>query len=62
MKNSSLLILEIVWIIVGIACIIAGIIYAISPGGARTFVFFLMALVSFLFATVRHRQRKNSGK
>jgi hypothetical protein len=60
MKSRTLLILEVIWIIVGIASVAAGIRYAVSPGGTRTFVFFGMALVSFLFAWVRHSQRKNS--
>jgi hypothetical protein len=60
MKNSTLRILEVVWIIVGVASTAEGIRYAISPGGARTFVFFGMAIVSFLFAWARHSQRKNS--
>jgi hypothetical protein len=58
MRNSSLLALEIVWIIIGIASIAAGVKYAISPGGMKTIVFFIMALVAFLFAFVRHTQRK----
>jgi hypothetical protein len=60
MKNRTLLILEVVWIIIGIASAAAGIRYAISPGGTRTIVFFAMALVSFLFAWVRHNQRKKN--
>ncbi|MGD0582918.1 MAG: hypothetical protein ABR974_08235 [Bacteroidales bacterium] len=58
MRNSGLLILEIVWIIIGIASVAAGINYAISPGGMKTIIFFLMALIAFLFAYVRHTQRK----
>jgi len=57
MKSRTLLILEVVWLVVGVASIAEGIRYAISPGGARTFIFFGMALVSFLFAWVRHSQR-----
>jgi len=60
MKNRTLLVLEVVWIIVGTASIAAGIRYAISPGGTRTLVFFGMALVSFLFAWARHNQRKKN--
>ena len=60
MKKGSLLILEIVWIIVGIVCIAAAIRFAIIAGGSRIFIFLLMALVSFAFAWTRHRQRKKS--
>lgn len=60
MKNKFLLILEIVWIIVGFASIAAGVRYAVSPGGLKTIIFFVMAIVAFLFAWVRHTQRKKN--
>lgn len=60
MNKNPLLILEIVWIIVGIGCLAAGIGYAITTGGSRIFVFLLMALISFAFAWARHTQRKKS--
>jgi hypothetical protein len=56
MSKKSLLVLEIVWIAVGIISIAAGIRFAITDGGSRVFIFILMAAVSF----VRHRQRKKS--
>jgi hypothetical protein len=58
MKNKSLLILEITWIIVGIACIFAGIRSVLRSTGSRYIIFFIMALISFGFAWVRHNQRK----
>jgi hypothetical protein len=58
MSKKSLLILEIVWIAVGVLCIAAGTKFAIKTGGSKVFIFFLMALVSFTFAFIRHRQRK----
>jgi hypothetical protein len=60
MNKRSLLILEIVWFAVGIICIAAAIRFAIMTGGSRVLIFILMALVSFAFAWVRHRQRKKS--
>ena len=60
MHKKTLLALEIVWIIVGVGCIAAGVRYAIMTGGYRVFIFILMALVSFAFAWIRHRQRKKS--
>jgi Flp pilus assembly protein TadB len=60
MSNRHLLIHEIIWITVGILCIAAGIRYAITTGGTKIIVFTLMALVSFIFALIRHRQRKKS--
>jgi hypothetical protein len=60
MNKKSLLVLEIVWIAVGVLCIAAGISYAFKSAGPRVYVFFLMALVSFTFAFIRHKQRKKS--
>jgi hypothetical protein len=58
MRNSSLLVLEIIWIVTGVLCIAAGIRFAIAGGGGKVFIFALMALISFLFAWLRHKQRK----
>jgi hypothetical protein len=60
MRNSSLLILEIIWIVTGLLCVAAGIRFAITDGGSKIFIFALMAIISFVFATIRHRQRKKS--
>jgi len=60
MNKRWLLILEIIWITTGILCIAAGTRFAIQTGGIKTFIFFLMALISFLFAWIRHRERKKS--
>jgi len=60
MKNSSLLIMEILWITTGVLCFGAGIRIAVTTGGNKVFVFALMSLVSFLFAWLRHKQRKKS--
>jgi len=58
MNKKSLLILEIVWIVVAILCIAAGIRYTIKFDGSKVIIFILMALVSIAFAWIRHRQRK----
>lgn len=60
MRNSSLLILEIIWVVTGLLCIAAGIRYEYTDGGNKIFIFALMAIISFVFATIRHRQRKKS--
>jgi hypothetical protein len=60
MRNSSLVILEIIWWATGVISIAAGIRFALTEGGIKTLIFFLMALVSFLFAWLRHQQRKKS--
>jgi uncharacterized membrane protein YczE len=58
MRNSSLLILEIIWIVTGILCIAAGIRYAIISGSSKIPIFALMAVICFVFAWLRDRQRK----
>jgi hypothetical protein len=60
MRNSSLLVLEIVWIATGVLCTAAGIRFALTTGGNKVFVFVLMALISFIFAWLRHNQRKKN--
>jgi hypothetical protein len=58
MSKRFLLILEIIWITTGLLSIAAGIRYAITTGGNKVFIFVLLAFVSFLFAWLRHRERK----
>jgi hypothetical protein len=58
MNKKALLVLEIIWITVGVLSLVAGIFYGIKTGGSKTFVFLLMGLVSFVFAYIRHSQRK----
>jgi len=60
MRNSSLLVLEIIWIIAGILSTGIAIRIALTTGGNRIWIFFLMAVISFLFAWLRHKQRKKS--
>jgi hypothetical protein len=58
MNKKFLIVLEVTWIITGVLCLIAGIRYASGPCNNKTFVFFLLAVVSFLFAWFRERERK----
>jgi hypothetical protein len=60
MRNSSLLVMEIIWISTGILSVAAGVRFAITTGGTKVLIFALMALVSFAFAWFRHIQRKKS--
>lgn len=60
MKNSSILALEIIWIVTGVLCIAAGIRLAVTNKPGKIPIFALMALVCFLFAWIRDRQRKKS--
>jgi hypothetical protein len=59
-RNSAILILEIIWIVAGILSAGIAVRLATSTGGNRVWFFALMALISFLFAWVRHKQRKKS--
>jgi hypothetical protein len=58
MNKRYLIVLEVIWIITGVFCLIAGIKYVLGAGGNKTFIFFLLAAVSFLFAWFRDRERK----
>jgi uncharacterized membrane protein len=60
MTKKSLLILEIVWIVIAISSVIAGIHYAINTGGKRIFVFIIMTMIALLMAWLRHYQRKKA--
>lgn len=53
-----MLIMELLWIIAGLAALIIGIHQIFTTGSNNIYVFALIALVSFLFAGIRHYQRK----
>jgi hypothetical protein len=59
MYSKTHLLLEIIWLITGTLCILAAIrLVTINGYTNRILLFLAMALVSFLFAWFRHRQRK----
>lgn len=58
MKNKYLLVLEIVWWATGAVSLAVAVRMAATEGGNSIILFILMALVSFLFAWLRHQQRK----
>jgi hypothetical protein len=60
MRNRSLLAMEIIWIATGVLCVFASVRFAFGAGGNKVIVFGLMALISFTFAWLRHKQRKKS--
>jgi hypothetical protein len=60
MTKRSLLILEIIWIIIGAASIIAGIHNIITANGNKVLIFLLMGIIAFAMAWLRHHQRNKS--
>ena len=57
-KNSSLLVLEIIWISTGLICLLISIRVLATTGGSKSIIFAVMALISFAFAWIRHSMRK----
>ena len=60
MRNSAILIIEIIWIVAGILCTVAAIRSAQIEDKGKTILFALMAVVSIVFAVIRHSQRKKN--
>jgi hypothetical protein len=60
MSSKPLRILQITWIIVGIICIAGSIRSVLINDTPRVFIFLAMAIISFLFAWIRHIQQKRS--
>jgi hypothetical protein len=58
MRNSAVLVMEIIWIVTGLAALILGIHRFFTKGENNIYIFILISLVSFLFARIRHNQRK----
>jgi len=60
MNNKLQVAIEVIWVITGLLCIVAGIRYATTTGGSKTYLFAIMALISFAFAWYRHNLRKKN--
>jgi hypothetical protein len=60
MRNSSVLVMEIIWIITGILCLIAAFRLATTTSSNKIPIFAVMALICFVFAWFRQKQRKKS--
>ncbi len=58
MNKTTLVILEIVWIVIGMICIAAAIHSKVSRGGDKYLILAGMGLLAFLMAYIRDRQRK----
>jgi ABC-type Mn2+/Zn2+ transport system permease subunit len=60
MRNNAVLLMEILWIVTGLICVFAGVRLAFTTGTDKIPIFAVMALICFVFAWIRHRQRKKS--
>ncbi|MDZ7737551.1 MAG: hypothetical protein U5K32_00465 [Bacteroidales bacterium] len=58
MNKKVLTTLEILWIVIGIFCIVAAIHNKISGEGNRFLILTGMGILAFIMAYVRDRQRK----
>jgi len=57
-KKTLLQAIEIIWISIGILCLIVVARELFITGGDKAWLFGIMSAVAFLLAGIRHRQRK----
>ncbi|MCU0377744.1 MAG: hypothetical protein MUC78_05735 [Bacteroidales bacterium] len=60
MNRKALLAIEIIWVILGILCLVITVREMIINGFGRAWIFLVMSVAAFTLAWVRDRQRKNS--
>ncbi|HUW92828.1 MAG TPA: hypothetical protein VMV74_06680 [Bacteroidales bacterium] len=58
MNKKAILAIEIIWIILGILCLMVSLKEIFITKGDRAWLFALMSAVAFLMAWIRDRQRK----
>ena len=58
MNKKSLLLIEIIWIILGLMCLGIAIRETAANGLGRAWLFFVMAAAAFVLAWLRDSQRK----
>jgi hypothetical protein len=58
MNKKSLLLIEIIWIILGLMCLGIAIRETVINGPGRSWLFFVMAAAAFVLAWLRDSQRK----
>lgn len=58
MNKKSLLLIEIVWIILGIACLVIAVREITINGLGKAWLFLVMSVISFILAWMRDSQRK----
>lgn len=60
MNRKALLAIEIIWVILGILCLVITVREMIINGFGRAWIFLVMSVAAFTLAWLRDRQRKNS--
>jgi hypothetical protein len=60
MNKRTLIILEILWIVIGVLCVAAAIHNKITSGGERFLILLGMGILAFIMAFVRDRQRRKN--
>ena len=60
MNKRTLIILEILWIVIGVFCIAAAVHNKITSGGERFLILLGMGMLAFIMAYVRERQRRKN--
>lgn len=60
MNKRTLIILELLWIVIGVFCFAAAIHNKITSGGERFLILIGMGVLSFIMAYIRDRQRKKN--
>jgi hypothetical protein len=60
MNKKALMVIEIIWIILGLLCLGIAIREIVTNGFGRAWLFLVMSAVAFLLAGVRDRQRKKT--
>lgn len=58
MNKKSLLLIEIIWIILGLMCLGIAIRETVNAGIGRAWMFYVMAIAAFVLAWIRDSQRK----
>ncbi|MCI0522633.1 MAG: hypothetical protein L0Y37_03160 [Bacteroidales bacterium] len=60
MNKKALLGIEIIWITLGILCLVITVREMITNGFGKAWIFLIMSAAAFTLAWIRDRQRKNS--
>lgn len=59
MNRKSLLLIEIIWIILGLMCLGIAVRETVNAGIGRAWLFYVMAVAAFVLAWIRDSQRKS---